>query len=535
MKISVSKDSRSKKSQRGQFMTPLLLSGKIVSDMEFSIDTVVLEPSFGEGSFVLNIIDKFIDLYKGTVEQRLAMVLSKNVYGVELDKNLYDKCLDNIKQKYGYLPDTHNLVNEDFLFWNIEEFDRQCFDYIIGNPPFGGTINKEDHKFVEKAYGSRYGMKIKKETYSMFIVHAIEMLNITGKIVFICSDTFKTINTMKGLRHLLMKDGSVSIDDISRFSDETSYGMVLIQYLHGDEEHYVCNNGETLPNKLINTTENLSWNIKPEYEKYFNGTVLSEYITCSSGMTTGKNEYFIREVVDGYIYENFKFEFFDDPINLQNEIDRSQLKRLGVRKLKEVKELVAENAVRRNIRITKRKEPVKIKLPHEDYIPYNKASKDLLYSPLRNMIYWKDDGDALYTFKKNGNWYLHGVGGKPFFFREGLTWNLISSKITVRYLPSGYVLDSGAPVGVLNDNIDKDELYFIIGWLITSISNDILKTCINHTKNIQSKDIERLPYPFWVKRADKIRIVRLIKDRLSLTEFDSDELVETLDNIFHVK
>jgi len=34
---------------------------------------------------------------------------------------------------------------------------------------------------------------------------------------------------------------------------------------------------------------------------------------------------------------------------------------------------------------------------------------------------------------------------------------------------------------------------------------------INHTKNIQSKDFERLPYPFWVADSDKHEIIRRLQ------------------------
>ena len=115
-------------------------------------------------------------------------------------------------------------------------------------------------------------------------------------------------------------------------------------------------------------------------------------------------------------------------------------------------------------------------------------------------------------FKKTGPWYLHGVGGEKFFEKEGLTWSLISDRIKVRYLPSGYILDSGAPVGVLKDGIDKNELFFIIGWLLSPLATDILKKVLNHTKNIQSKDIERLPYPFWVDAENKNKTISYVRD-----------------------
>jgi hypothetical protein len=38
----------------------------------------------------------------------------------------------------------------------------------------------------------------------------------------------------------------------------------------------------------------------------------------------------------------------------------------------------------------------------------------------------------------------------------------------------------------------------VLGWLQTSLATRLLKEVVNHTRNIQGKDIERLPYPHWV-------------------------------------
>ena len=50
----------------------------------------------------------------------------------------------------------------------------------------------------------------------------------------------------------------------------------------------------------------------------------------------------------------------------------------------------------------------------------------------------------------------------------------------------------------LRPGVEHDELFFILGWSLTDLSNAILKEVLNHTRNIQSKDFERLPYPVWV-------------------------------------
>ena len=54
-------------------------------------------------------------------------------------------------------------------------------------------------------------------------------------------------------------------------------------------------------------------------------------------------------------------------------------------------------------------------------------------------------------------------------------------------------------------------MYFAMGWCLTKLCNDILKNVINHTRNIQSKDFERLPYPTWVDDGNRKSAIELVK------------------------
>jgi hypothetical protein len=158
---------------------------------------------------------------------------------------------------------------------------------------------------------------------------------------------------------------------------------------------------------------------------------------------------------------------------------------------------------RRAVRVHARGRPARIKLPHADYRPYNKAQQARIYSEPTHVVYWRDDGDAVLTFKRDGPWYRHGVGGRPGFGREGITWQLVAPRINARYLPPGFILDSGAPCAFLREGVPRRELFVVLGWLQTSLATRLLKEVINHTRNIQGKDIERLPYPHWVP-ADRL-------------------------------
>jgi type I restriction-modification system DNA methylase subunit len=187
------KINRSKKKQLGQFMTPINMCSSILSNRNFTKDDKVLEPSFGCGNFIMSIIDSFLPLYDGTIESKLEVILSQNIWGIEYDPIMYNECLHNIKSKYGFIPSKHNLILSDYFLFDFD-FD---FDYIIGNPPFGGTIDPKYQDSLDKKYGFRNNHKIKKETYSFFMIKSIENLKENGILIFISSDTFLT-NLSKG-------------------------------------------------------------------------------------------------------------------------------------------------------------------------------------------------------------------------------------------------------------------------------------------------------------------------------------------------
>ncbi len=526
--MSETKHQRVTKKQLGQFMTPAALADSIVQRVTFTPEMRVLEPSFGNGSFILPLIEAFMPLYDGPLQTRLDTILNNNIFGIEIDELMYKTCLERIQARWGYIPQKHNLVRNDFFRHKFASssgfmdpspsplFGRdESFDIIIGNPPFGGTIDLSLQVDLEKKYGLRNGQKIKKETYSFFIVRCLEQLHTGGRLLFICSDTFMTIPTMRGLRCLLMEECAVQVCRLNDFSAETKYPMTLLDVIKSGRSNVLLIDGRHITRNVMELTGNFSWQISDETSKYFAGPKLGDYVICSSGMTVGKNELFVRDIVNNEIVEPYNFEFFDESISLERELERAQYHKLSPRMLAHVRQRELRGETRRNVRIVAKAVPARIRLPHSDYCYYNKATSAIIYTKPEYAIFWKDNGDAVLTFKKNGNWYLHGVGGQPYFGRSGLSWQLIASRLNVRFLPEGYILDSGAPCAFLRPNVAEDELYFILGWACTELCTHLLKTVINHTKNIQSKDFERLPYPFWVRPENKENAIRVMRALLA--------------------
>jgi tRNA1(Val) A37 N6-methylase TrmN6 len=517
-------------------MTPEPLASRLVDQLSLTKDDRVLEPSFGSGNFLIPLIRRFVALHEGTAKERLHKVLTQNVFGVELDPEMYRTAISRIVDEFGVLPSDANLVNADFF--RVEYFDG-FFDLVVGNPPFGGTFDPDIEDLLDRRFGRWNGHKLKKETYSFFIAKSLEVLATDGELVFITSDTFLTIRTMSGLRQKLMDLCAVKVEILPSFSDETTQPTLVLRASRTGRAESVEIDGTTIARSAIELTGNFSWRIDTEWERYFKGPTLGEYVVASSGMTVGKNELFVREIVDGNkVYEPYRFDFFDDPITVARELERARLNKLSQKTLSKFAEMESSGDTRRNLRVVDLPNgPEEILLPHSDYRFYNKSQSGIVYQPPSHAIFWKDDGDAVLTFKKNGNWYLHGVGGRPFFGREGITWQLVSSRLNMRYLPSGFILDRGAPCAFLRDGVAEEELYFILAWTLTDLASAILKSVINHTRNIQSKDVERLPYPFWVTPKDKKKAIALMKSLVEnavagKTYTRSSEDVKKLDGIF---
>ncbi len=505
--MSQTKTLRARKRQFGQFLTPPETACRLLEGFTFTHDDKVLEPSFGDGSFILPLIEKFLPLYDGLLPGRLDQILSRNVYGVELDPALHARCLAAIARRWGYCPARHNLLCADFFQTALPAH----FHYIIGNPPFGGTIAPELQDRLDREFGWRNGWKIKKETYSFFIVKCLDLLKPGGRLRFICSDTFLTINTMQGLRRLLLDSGAPGVTRMDVFSEETQYAMVVLDFAKSGPAPTLVLDGRTVSREQVALTGNHSWRITDDYAPYFAGPKLGDFLLATSGMTIGANHLFVRPIRDGRITEPYAFEFFPHPITVENEARRARLGFLSPAKRAEIAQRTCRGETRRSVRVLPLPEPLEIALPHPDYRLYNKARNALVYVPPSHAVYWKDEGDAVLTFKKNGPWYLHGVGGGKHFGREGLTWQLISQTLNARYLPPGYILDSGAPCAFLREGVAGDELYFILGWTFSDLCHRLLKDVINHTKNIQGKDFERLPYPFWVTAETKRAVTERVK------------------------
>ncbi len=527
--MSIAKRERERRRQLGQWFTPEHVARAVVDRLPLRAESFVLEPSFGDGSFVFEALRRVAEL--GADPHVWARA---RLFGTELDRAAHAACRERWSERCrGPFPAA--LQQGDFFRWSPPH--GRAFDLIVGNPPFGGTLDRDIEDALDARYGNRFGHKIKKETYAFFIVRCVELLAPGGTLCFVCSDTLLTINTMRGLRHFLQRTCDVTIERVPSGFEDTAQPLILLTARRRDAGRArVRAFGVALAPQAIAATPNLSWRIDRELARYFTGPLLGDVMVATSGMTTGNNALFLRRIDRGCIAEPYAFRYEREPVTLAKELARARLGKLSARTVARVADAETRGDVELTVRWRRRARPRTVRLPHADYRPYNKADGTVLYAPPTTAIYWADGGNVVYTYKRNGKWYLHGVGGRPFFEREGLTWPLVANRFKTRYLPPGYILDSGAPCAFVRDGVDPDELYFVIGWTLTPIANTILKSVLNHTRNIQSKDFERMPYPAWVSRAAKSAIVALVRDAIASAmrgeHVDDHAVVRALERLF---
>jgi len=154
----------------------------------------ILEPSFGNGDFLLPIIDRLLESWRNrpTSSALSLETLSSAIFAVELHKATFDSTRLVIIKKLQNVGISKSEANKlvgswlqqgDFL---IETIDTK-FDFVVGNPPY---VRQELIPAVLLAeYKSRYKtIYDRADLYIPFIERSLTLLKNSGLLGLICSN-----------------------------------------------------------------------------------------------------------------------------------------------------------------------------------------------------------------------------------------------------------------------------------------------------------------------------------------------------------
>lgn len=177
-------------------------------------DCRLLEPSFGDGDFLLPAIDRLLAAAKRDDKLNFA-ALKSAVRAVELHRATYKGTRALVAQRLLRSGldrrDTSRICDEwlhqgDFL---LTEFDCR-FTHVLGNPPYVRQESIPDVLMNE--YRQRYRtIYDRADIYVPFIERSLGLLDDGGKLGFICADRWMKNKYGKKLRNLVAKSYCLNI------------------------------------------------------------------------------------------------------------------------------------------------------------------------------------------------------------------------------------------------------------------------------------------------------------------------------------
>jgi len=203
----------------------------------------LLEPSFGDGDFLLPIIDRLIKSAEHSQKLTFA-ALEPTIRAVELHRQTFEGTREAILEKLHAngikraiakrLCDAW-LIQGDFLLTDLEP----GFTHVVGNPPYVRQESIPDVLMAE--YRRRYStIYDRADIYVPFIERSLSLLADDGKLSFICADRWMKNKYGKKLRELVSGHFSlkthVDMTDTDAFHREVSAypAITVIERAHGN-------------------------------------------------------------------------------------------------------------------------------------------------------------------------------------------------------------------------------------------------------------------------------------------------------------
>ncbi|MCT7472625.1 Eco57I restriction-modification methylase domain-containing protein [Aliarcobacter cryaerophilus] len=194
----------------------------------------ILDPACGSGAFLNQALEYLISEHKNLQNDLALMgdlfasymveeeILEHNLYGVDINEDAVEiaklslwlrtakrgrpltKLVDKIKCGNSLIDDK-NVVANAFV-WEEEfkeVFENGGFDLVVGNPPYGATLNKEEKEYF---YSKFETVEYQLDTYTLFMEKAHKILKTNAKLAFIVPSTWLTMFYFKTLRKYLIEN-----------------------------------------------------------------------------------------------------------------------------------------------------------------------------------------------------------------------------------------------------------------------------------------------------------------------------------------
>lgn len=262
------------------------LAGYVVTDPLHLRRT--LEPSFGNGAFLLPIIDRLLLSWRnyGGSPSAASTELGESLRGVELHRATFastrEAVINRLEQEGFLLPIALELVDRwliqgDFLLEPLEN----CFDFVLGNPPYVRQELIPAPLLTE--YRRRYQtMYDRADLYIPFIERSLALLGENGTLGFICADRWMKNRYGGPLRNYVDKGFHlkvyVDMMDTDAFHSEVSaYPAIIVINKSGTASTRIAYRPKIDKKELAEVATEINLDVLPQ------GSAVREIVGVTSG------------------------------------------------------------------------------------------------------------------------------------------------------------------------------------------------------------------------------------------------------------
>jgi methylase of polypeptide subunit release factors len=200
-------------SEKGEVFTKpeivsFMLKTSGITDSILNKETHILEPSCGEGEFVVAVAKELCHQLISTNVKPTANSFINLIYAFDISSKSIVKAKHNtvkVLQKVFTTEEAIELVDnwfihEDFLLFS----HQQLYTHVIGNPPYVRIENIPEE--LLKAYRLKFStMKQRADLYIAFYEKSLSLLKGKGILSFICTDRWTKNRYGSPLRELISK------------------------------------------------------------------------------------------------------------------------------------------------------------------------------------------------------------------------------------------------------------------------------------------------------------------------------------------
>ena len=275
-------NSKKENLEKGSFYTNYEIAKDFVKDLDFSLNQTILDPACGSGSFLFNSNAGPKQIF-GVDNDPIAIMIAKFNYFIKFPEAEYP-----------------NIFCNDFFIWYLQNNNIEI-DYIMGNPPYGASLNLSNINSTHIKSG---------ESFSYFIEFGCKLLKEDGILRYLLPESILNVKKHQDIRNFILDN--TNLKQIKKYKTKFSGVMSDLYMLEIDlnenSNHLFFTDNTTIkiPKSIFKTLKNNIFAYLTEQDvsiiqkvKRIQGYNLSNSIFGLGVVTGGNKEKLLNMPTDG--------------------------------------------------------------------------------------------------------------------------------------------------------------------------------------------------------------------------------------------